>query len=93
MVVTLRGDLDQLNREALRAELESLVGRGTSVLVELDEVTTLAACAVSELLRARTRVEDVGASLVLCSGPGTHSETVLTTLRIGSVGSVDDLEC
>lgn len=90
--MTLRGDLDQLNRDLLRGELEALVGWGTSVLVELGEVTTLAACAVSELLRARDRVECVGGALVLCCGSATPAAAVLNTLRIAAVRSVDDLE-
>ncbi|RTL70427.1 MAG: STAS domain-containing protein [Pseudonocardiaceae bacterium] len=84
-VMTLRGDLDLVNRALLVAQLEAVTSRWRHVVVDLDGVSLLAACAVSELVRVRDRVARDGGTLVLRTGRGTPSAMVLGALRVAVV--------
>ena len=81
-VITLRGELNLVNRALLAAQLDAVTSRWRHVVVDLDGVSLLAACAVSELVRARERVARNGGTLVLRTGRGMPGAGVLRAPRV-----------
>lgn len=61
----LAGELDVLSGETLHAQLDAF--SGTSIRLEMREVTFLDSCGLRALLVLRARAQDAGGAVVVCS--------------------------
>jgi anti-sigma B factor antagonist len=65
VVVTLRGELDNVNAADLWAVLSEAVARNPHVVVDLSDLTFIDCASLGVLVRARNRAREAGGDVVL----------------------------
>lgn len=83
-LVRLEGELDLANGAALRDALVEIAG--STVVVDLEELTFLDAAGLGALIQAKQRIEEQGDRLVLCNARGV----VARVLRVAELEQEDD---
>jgi anti-sigma B factor antagonist len=88
-VVTATGEVDMYTAPTLEQALDGVIGLGgTSVVLDLSEVTFVDSTLLSVLLRYRDRLTDLGGQLVIVSG----DRRILRTFEITGLNRIFRIE-